>query len=222
MPLQCESKEEGIAAVPHSAAAKMRSYVAGTEAFREKIRRLGELVVGLDAMPGDESAAARELVQLLLDVHGTALQRMMEIVFDSGPAGEAIILKTGEDPTVRHLLLLHSLHPEDVDSRVMKAIDAARPKLRKLNSEVELVSLSEGVVQVKISTSGHVCGSTAGTAKTLVEECIYDQAPDVETLQFIEPDEVPSTGFVSIEKLLTNSTLTSPAAEHGVEVCGAD
>jgi Fe-S cluster biogenesis protein NfuA len=200
----------------------MRSYVAGTEAFREKIRRLGELVAGLDALPGDKNAAARELVQLLLDVHGTALQRMMEIVFDSGPAGKAIILKTGEDPIVRHLLLLHSLHPEELDSRVMKALDAARPKLRKLNSEVELVSLSEGVVQVKVNTSGHTCGSTVGTVKTLVEECIYDQAPDVESLQFIEPDEVPSTGFVSIDKLLKNSVLTSPMAERGVEVCGAD
>jgi Fe-S cluster biogenesis protein NfuA len=200
----------------------MRSYVAGTEAFREKIRRLGELVAGLDSLPGDKNAAARELVQLLLDVHGTALQRMMEIVFDSGPAGEAIILKTGEDPIVRHLLLLHSLHPEELDSRVMKALDAARPKLRKLNSEVELVSLSEGVVQVKVNTSGHTCGSTVGTVKTLLEECIYDQAPDVESLQFIEPDEVPSTGFVSIDKLLKNSVLISPMAERGVEVCGAD
>lgn len=196
--------------------------MAGTEAFREKIRRLGELVAGLDALPGDKNAAARELVQLLLDVHGTALQRMMEIVFDSGPAGKAIILKTGEDPIVRHLLLLHSLHPEELDSRVMKALDAARPKLRKLNSEVELVSLSEGVVQVKVNTSGHTCGSTVGTVKTLVEECIYDQAPDVESLQFIEPDGVPSTGFVSIDKLLKNSVLTSPMAECGVEVCGAD
>jgi Fe-S cluster biogenesis protein NfuA len=200
----------------------MRSYVAGTEAFREKIRRLGELVAGLDSLPGDKNAAARELVQLLLDVHGTALQRMREIVFDSGPAGEAIILKTGEDPIVRHLLLLHSLHPEELDSRVMKALDAARPKLRKLNSEVELVSLSEGVVQVKVNTSGHTCGSTVGTVKTLLEECIYDQAPDVESLQFIEPDEVPSTGFVSIDKLLKNSVLISPMAERGVEVCGAD
>ncbi len=196
--------------------------MAGTEAFREKIRRLGELVAGLDATPGDKNAAARELVQLLLDVHGTALHRMMEIVFDSGPGGEAILLKAGEDPIVRHLLLLHSLHPEDLDSRVMKALEAARPKLRKYQSEVELVSLSDGVVQVKVSTSGHACGSTAGTAKSLVEECIYDQAPDVESLQFIEPDEVPSTGFVSVDQLLKNPILASPMAERDVEVCGAD
>jgi len=212
----------GNAAVPQSTAARVRSYVAGTEAFREKIRRLGELVSGLDAMPGDKNATAHELVQLLLDVHGTALHRMMEIVFDSGPGGEAILLKAGEDPIVRHLLLLHSLHPADLDSRVMKALDAAGSKLRKYQSEVELISLSEGVVQVKINTSGHTCGSTAGTVKSLVEECIYDQAPDVESLQFIEPDEAPSTGFVSVDKLLKNSVLTAPIAERSVEVCGAD
>ena len=200
----------------------MRSHVAGTEAFREKIRRLGELVGGLDAMPGDKNEAARELVQLLLDVHGTALERMMEIVFDSGSGGHALLLKAGDDPIVRHLLLLHSLHPEELDSRVIKALDAARPKLRKYQSAVELVSLSDGIVQVKINTSGHTCGSTVATVKTLVEECIYDQAPDVESLQFIEPDELPSAGFVSIDKLLKASIITPPIADRGVEVCGAD
>ena len=45
-------------------------------------------------MPGGGSnAAARELVQLLLEVHGVALQRLLEIVFESGPQGGAIIAK---------------------------------------------------------------------------------------------------------------------------------
>jgi Fe-S cluster biogenesis protein NfuA len=133
-----------------------------------------------------------------------------------------MLLKAGNDPIVRHLLLLHSLHPEDLDTRVIKGLDAARPKLRKYQSEVELVELCDGVVQVKISTSGHTCGSTAATVKSLVEECIYDQAPDVESLQFIEPDEVPSTGFVPIDRLLKTSIVTPPKADRGVEVCGAD
>jgi hypothetical protein len=66
--------------------------VTKREAFQEKIRQLGSLVGELDAMQGDRSsAAARELVKLLMEVHGTALERMLEIVFESGALGEAII-----------------------------------------------------------------------------------------------------------------------------------
>ncbi len=42
--------------------------------FQEKIRRLGTLVGELDQMPGGGSkVAVRELIQLLMEVHGTGL-----------------------------------------------------------------------------------------------------------------------------------------------------
>lgn len=195
----------------------------GKEVFREKIRRLGDLVGALDSLPaGGGNIAARELVQLLLEIHGTALERFMEIAFEAGVPGETIIKKAGEDPIVRHLLLLHSLHPEELETRVMKALDAAKPRLRKLNSEAELVSLCEGAVQVKVRISGHACGSTAGTTKTVVEECMYDEAPDVESLEVLGPDDEVSSGFVSVDSLLKHSLSTPAMAEHGVQGCGAD
>ncbi len=56
--------------------------------FQEKIRQLGTLVGELDQMPaGGSKVAARELVQLLMEVHGTGLERIMELVFESGGEG---------------------------------------------------------------------------------------------------------------------------------------
>ena len=53
--------------------------------FQEKMRKLGTLVGELDQMPGGGSkVATRELVQLLMEVHRTGLERIMELVFDSG------------------------------------------------------------------------------------------------------------------------------------------
>jgi hypothetical protein len=53
--------------------------------FQEKMRRLGTLVGELDQVPGGGSkVAARELVQLLMEVHRTGLERIMELVFQSG------------------------------------------------------------------------------------------------------------------------------------------
>lgn len=193
------------------------------EAFQEKIRQLGALVGELDAMPGNgSSTAARELVQLLMEVHGTALNRMLEIVFESGVPGEAIILKAGEDPIVRHLLLLYSLHPEPLESRVVRALSDVEPRLRKLNSEVELLSIRDGAVQARVTTPAHGCGSTAKTVQSIVEESIYNLAPDLTSLEILGPIEEVSSGFVSLDSLLKHSISTHAMAEPAAEVCSVD
>ena len=56
--------------------------------FQEKMRQLGTLVGELDQVPGGGSkVAARELVQLLMEVHRTGLERIMELVYQSGGEG---------------------------------------------------------------------------------------------------------------------------------------
>ena len=104
--------------------------------FQEKMRKLGTLVGELDQMPGGGSkVATRELVQLLMEVHRTGLERIMELVFDSGKeqAGAAAINRLGQDPIVRNLLLLYSLHPDDLETRVLQALEAVKGRLRKVD-----------------------------------------------------------------------------------------
>jgi hypothetical protein len=197
--------------------------VANKETFHEKIRRLGALVGELDAAPSDQSnAAVRELVQLLMEVNGTALQRIMEIIDESGETGEAIISKAGQDSIVRPLLLLYSLHPEDLGTRVARAIDSAAQRLRKFNSEVELLDICDGGVQVRVRTSGHACGSTTKTVQSIVEECIYDLAPDVTSLEILGQDDEVKPGFVSIESLLKQRFPADALRAERVEAIGAD
>lgn len=197
--------------------------MADKETFQEKIRQLGVLVGELEATPGaGANVAARELVQLLMEVHGTALERIMEIIDESGTPGEAIIARAGQDPIVRHLLLLYSLHPDDLETRVLKALDAAGPRLRKHNSEVELLGIYDGAVQVRISTSGHACGSTGKTVQSIVEECIYDLAPDLTSLEILGQEDAASSGFVSLESLMKHPSSSHAVAQHGMELCGAD
>lgn len=193
--------------------------MARKEAFQEKIRQLGSLVGALDE---NGNSSPRELVQLLLEIHGTALERIMEIVFESGAPSEAILSKAAQDPIVRHLLILHSLHPDPLETRVMQALDEAATRLRKLNSEVELVDLSGGAVEVRVRISGHACGSTARTVQSIVEESIYDLAPDLESLHIRMPEDEVSPGFVSLDSLLKH-----PLPDHAIsvpraEACAAD
>ena len=188
--------------------------------FQEKMRQLGTLVGELDQMPGGGSkVAARELVQLLMEVHRTGLERMMEVIFQAGTGASsaAIIDRLGQDPIVRNLLLLYSLHPDDLETRVLRALDVARARLRKLDGRVDLVSFHEGAVQLRLHTSGHSRGSTIKDLRAIVEGAIYDLAPDVTSLTILAPEEESSSGFVPLQSLLKHTM-----AVHGAGVDGAD
>ena len=188
--------------------------------FQEKMRKLGTLVGELDQMPGGGSkVATRELVQLLMEVHRTGLERMMEVVFQAGTGASsaAIIDRLGQDPIVRNLLLLYSLHPDDLETRVLRALDVARARLRKLDGRVDLVSFHEGAVQLRLHTSGHSRGSTIKDLRAIVEGAIYDLAPDVTSLTILAPEEESSSGFVPLQSLLKHTM-----AVHGAGVDGAD
>jgi 5'-3' exonuclease len=203
--------------------AERRSDVASEKEFQQKVRQLGALVGELDQMPGGGSkVAVRELVQLLMEVHGVGLERIMELIFESGAEGEAIIRKLGRDPIVGHLLLLYSLHPEDLETRVLKALDTMGSRLSKLDSRVELVSLRDGAVQLQLRTSGHVYGSSAKNLRSIVEEGIYNLAPDLASLTILGLEGEDASGFVPLESLLKHSTATHVLAAPGAEVDGAN
>jgi len=197
--------------------------VASEKEFQEKIRQLGTLVGELNETPdGSSKIAAREMVQLLMEVHGAGLERIMELVFESGEHGEAIINKLGHDPVVRNLLLLYSLHPDDVETRVLRALDDVKPRLRKCNGDVELVSMRDGAVHLRILTSGHACGSTAKNLRSIVEESIYEAAPDLTSLVILGSEDENASGFVPLENLLKHSFTAPALAAQGAELDGAD
>jgi Fe-S cluster biogenesis protein NfuA len=188
--------------------------------FQEKFRQLGTLVGELDQMPdGGTKVAARELIQLLMEVHGTGLERMMELVFESGTSGETLIARFGQDPLVRNLLLLYSLHPDDLETRLLKALDGIGPRLRKLDGQVELVGIRDGAVQLKVLTSSHGCGSTTKSLKAIVDEAVYEIAPDLTSLEIFEPEE-SSSGFVSLDSLM--KLAPAERALQPTEAIGAD
>jgi Fe-S cluster biogenesis protein NfuA len=176
--------------------------VANATEFQQRVQQLGKLIAELEQMPDSPlKVAAGELVHLLMEVHGTAIERMMEIVFDCQSTAAETIDKLGNDPIVRSLLLLYSLHPADLHTRVRNSIDVLRPRLRKLNYQIEVIGLEEGVVRLQVESSGHACGSTTENVRSMVEEGVYEYAPDVISLVILGLEGQPSSGFVTLESL---------------------
>lgn len=183
--------------------------------FQEQVQQLGKLVAQFSELPDSAAkVAGRELVQLLMDVHGRGLERVMEIVFTSGDhLAQGIIDKLGRDPIVGNLLVLYSLHPDGLESRVQTAVERLRPRLRKLACSIELENISEGAVQVRLATSGHGRGSSTRDLRSIVEDAMYEAAPDLASLTILGLEEQTPAGFVSLESLLgQNLVRTAPSA----------
>jgi Fe-S cluster biogenesis protein NfuA len=162
--------------------------------FQVKVQRIGELVGELENITDPEArASAKAMVQLLLDLHGAGLERAMEIVAKNDEPG---------DPLVSSLLVLYGLHPLDLESRVVRALEQVQPQVRKGGGELALLGINSGVVRLNLQLTGHGCASTGKTLKKLVEDALYEAAPDMNRL-LIEGLEEPtgSSGFVPLGKL---------------------
>ena len=179
--------------------------------FQLKVQRIGELVSDLENIADPESrVSAKALVQLLLDLHSVALERVMEIVAGSGDAGQRTIDDLGRDSLVSSILVLYGLHPLDMETRVIQAVEKIQPRVRKGGGELELLGFDNAAVRLHLRVTGHACGSTAKTLKSMVEEALYEAAPDMNSLLIEGLDEESgSAGFVPVGKL---SGVIAPAS----------
>jgi Fe-S cluster biogenesis protein NfuA len=171
--------------------------------FRNKIKRIGELVGELENIADPElRVSTKSLVQLLLDLHSVGLERAMEIVASAGESGQRTIDELGRDPLVSSLLVLYGLHPLGLESRVAQAVERLQPRVRRAGGKLELLSIHNGGVRLHMRTTDHICGSTAKTIKAMVEDTLYEAAPDLSHLLIEGLDnETGSVGFVSLGKL---------------------
>jgi len=173
--------------------------------FRCRMEQIGDLVEKMEGIADPAvRAAAKELVARLMELHGAGLERMLEITFGAGEPAMGIIDAFGRDPLVGSLLILYGLHPEALATRVSKAVERIRPRVRKQGGEIELVSVEEGVVRIRVEAAAHTCGSTTKTVRSTVEEAIYEAAPDLTSLLIEGPEAKASSGFVAVGKLMGN------------------
>ncbi len=154
-------------------------------ADEERARRIEELVRQIEQIPDPESReCAQKAMEAILELHGAGLERMMELVLEGGSSGEAAVRRFTNDSLVSSLLILHDLHPDDVETRIGET-------LRKMHAQAELVGVFDGVVRVRLS--GERCG-----LKESVEAAICAIAPDVTEVVI---EERPAEGFVPLAAL---------------------
>ena len=147
--------------------------------FRAQTERIEKLAGKLDQAGDPEvRAAALELVQSVIELHGAALQRMIDKCLEI-PDGERVLNEVLQDDLVASMFLLHSLHPDDIETRVLRGLESVRPYLKSHGGDCELVGVHDGIVRLKLHGTCGSCPSSSLTLKNAVEEALYEAAPDI-------------------------------------------
>ena len=150
--------------------------------FQKELGRIEELINALSAAADSAVAAqARELVQALLELHGATLERALEIVHENDLT---LVDKLADDSLVSNLLILHGLHPLDLEARVRGALEKVKPRLGLHGGSVEMIGVTpEGAIKLRLEGNCNGCPSSRVTLKSSIEEAIYAAAPDVTGLE---------------------------------------
>jgi Fe-S cluster biogenesis protein NfuA/nitrite reductase/ring-hydroxylating ferredoxin subunit len=136
--------------------------------------RIESLLAGLrERADAATVEAAEELVRCVVDLYGEGLTRLVAV----WPAGHDGLTS---DPLVESLLLLHDLHPLDVDARIERALDRVRPYLGSHAGDVDYLGVdSDGVAQLQLRGSCDGCASSARTVELAIESAVLEAAPEV-------------------------------------------
>ena len=131
---------------------------------------------------------AEELLSLVTDLYGGGLARIVEIAQQSD---DKFLRQMLDDELVGSLLLVHGLSPDDLTTRVERALEKVRPMLAGHNGNVELldVDAEAGAVHLKLLGSCNGCSSSTVTLRLAVEAAIVDMAPEIVTIDVDLPEE---------------------------------
>ena len=142
---------------------------------------------------------AERLVGEVTDLYGAGLERMLRIAVAADPA---LVNSFAADDLVASLLLVHGLHPHDVERRIEDALDSVRPYMGSHGGDVKLLGVVDDVVRLEFAGSCKSCPSSAVTLELTVEDAVRAAAPEIVTIEVVTPEATPSAKVIPADSLL--------------------
>ena len=156
---------------------------------------------------------AEELVRILTDLQGAALGKILEYVRDSGETAEKLLDRLTHDELIEGLLVVHGLHPQDVKTRVIRALDRLSPSLEAHGGGVKYLDFNDGILSLQLEGSCHGCPSSSATLNSSIQKAVEEAAPEVLRIEVKEANTAASGG--------ANKNGRTPMSNHmAAERCG--
>lgn len=147
--------------------------------------RIAHALAELRQVASPEVATKVEhLVSDIVGLYGEALARVVSALAgdDATQAARSTLVR---DPLVGALLVLHDLHPDDLEARIQRALDGVRPYLGSHGGAISLIGVDDAaIVRLRFEGSCDGCSSSAATATDLVERAIAEAAPEIVQVVF--------------------------------------
>lgn len=177
--------------------------------LRSNGERISALVAELGALADPVARAkAEELVQLVVGFYGAGFERILELV-DEEPAevGEGLFGRFADDPLVASVMLLHGLHPVDIDARIRGALE----RVRSHGVDATLFEVRNGVARIHVEQHANGRGPSSLAIRQAIEQAIEGVAPEVEQIDILglEEDPLPLIQLTTKSRSATGHTLES-------------
>ncbi len=164
-----------------------RSWAAGANDAQEQLdamnshgARIQQLLEQIEALPAPSTRELiHEFMEATLAFYGQGLARILQVVSESGPEGEKVYQQLVDDKVVRGLLLIHDLHPADLETRLRDALNQVRPYLQSHGGNVELISLTGQAARLRLQGTCKSCASSAITLELAIRQAIEEACPDL-------------------------------------------
>jgi Fe-S cluster biogenesis protein NfuA len=161
---------------------------------RALLAALNDQLDQLEAMPGPVSELGLTAVAGVAEIYGQALVRTLEL------ADPAAVERMLGDELIAHLLALHGIHPESVETRLTRVIDALRAAVSDQGGMVELDRLDETVAVVRVALGGRA--SRSADVEHTVRRAVMTAVPELANVTIVPGENSSATAFVPLDALM--------------------
>lgn len=176
----------------------------GAAAVEARLAHLDAVLAQLEQTPGATAALGLDAVRALTEVYGTALGRMVDL------APPPLVEAYDRDELLRHLMVLHDLHPHPVEQRVARALDGVRPYLNSHGGDVSLMGIDAGVAHVVFTGHCDGCTSSTETMTTVIRDAVLAAAPELQRVEAEAATAAPHPApVISVDSLLRRPAVSS-------------
>jgi hypothetical protein len=106
------------------------------------------------------------------------------------------------DDLTGSMLLLHDLHPDDLETRIHRAVQKLHDMFTSLGANLSLIAIEAAAVRLQFDSARTWPGTQV---KASIENAIFQAAPEIGSVMIEGLKETPPANFIPLSDLLVGS-----------------